>query len=315
MIDREAFRDRWDAIGTALADILYDVTPAPTPVPEPLPLGPVNAVYIGNDPKDLYQYEAWLGRKADAVQLHVGKSDWSDVDSGTGWLSGVWKDVPRRKFWTIPLIPFSAVLSVAAKGGYNGHYLTQAKALLANTAGDDAIYVRTGWEFNGDWQPWHAKGKEADFAEAFRQFVKTYRSVSSRFVFEWCPDSQGDMTTEQVAKCYPGDEFVDVIGSDIYHFEWNPQDADQAFNNMKWRPWGFERLKAFSEAHKKPMALSEWGVKNPDASDLIGLIFEWMRMHDFLYHSYWNDDGAYAGKLSLNRAPALSDAYRAEFGQ
>lgn len=63
------------------------------------------------------------------------------------------------------------------------------------------------------------------------------------------------------------------------------------------------------------MALSEWGVKNPQASDLIGIIFEWMRMHDFLYHSYWNDDGAYAGKLSLNRAPALSDAYRAEFGQ
>jgi len=329
MIDRAAFLVRCARIGkslelnpkqarevgTALADIFYgveDPTPIPEPTPAPLPLGPINAVYIGNKPEDLYQYEAWLGRNADAVQLHIGKADWTDAQ--TGWLSGVWKDIDRVKLWSIPLIPWSSVLSVAARGGYNQHYVKQAQDLLANSPGDDAINVRAAWEMNLE-QPWHAKGQEELFAEALRQMITSYHGVSKRFVFEFCPDSQGDMATEMVEKCYPGDEFIGVIGTDIYHNDWNPQDPDEAFNDIKWRPCGLEWLKRFASAHNKPMAISEWGVKNPDSSDLIGLMFEWMRAHDCFYHTYWNDDGGYPGKLSFNRAPALSDAYRAEFGQ
>ena len=47
------------------------------------------------------------------------------------------------------------------------------------------IYVRIGEEFNGNWMPWASKGKEALFAEAYRQFVGSFRSVSPRFRFEW----------------------------------------------------------------------------------------------------------------------------------
>ena len=38
--------------------------------------------------------------------------------------------------------------------------------------------MRTGWEFNGGWQPWASKGREQQFISTFRSFVTQFRQAA-----------------------------------------------------------------------------------------------------------------------------------------
>ena len=62
---------------------------------------------------------------------------------------------------------------------------TLSKTLAKYRPQEAVLYVRTGWEFNGDWFPWTAHGKAKEFAGAFQRFVMVFRSVSPRFRIEW----------------------------------------------------------------------------------------------------------------------------------
>ncbi|MEH3123719.1 MAG: glycosyl hydrolase [Sphingomonas phyllosphaerae] len=268
------------------------------------------AVYIGNYPADLVAYELWLGKRTDGVQLHTGRAGWGDWGSSIGWLVALWKGVDRPIYWSIPLIAQGATLADAGAGKYNSNYVAAARTLAQGYPNASKIYVRTGWEFNGDWQPWAAKGKEAQYRAAYRQFVASFRSVSGRFVFEWTPNN-GDLGMNP-ENAYPGDDVVDIIGMDFYYnHQWDPADGAKAFAYHRDEKYGLAWHQAFAKLHKKPTAYAEWGVsKNSDAS-YVQAVGDWFATHNIVYASYWNSNAAYQGKLSDNQYPAVSTAYRA----
>jgi hypothetical protein len=179
---------------------------------------PIYGVYTGNDTKDFIQYEQWLGKPADALLGYTGAANWADYDGSVGWIMGVFSKVNRRVLWSVPLIPKGANLADAAKGLYNDHYLEAAQRLAKWRPDEPVLYIRTGWEFNGSWFPCSAVSHSQDFIGAWRQFVDTYRSVSKRFLFDWCP-SGCDHFPMNAEDAYPGDEYVDVIGLDVYDQE------------------------------------------------------------------------------------------------
>lgn len=299
-------------------------SPAPTATPEPVaaadpvpatpvaaaPAGYRSGVYVGNDVPDLLAYEAWLGRRTDGVQLHTGRAGWWDWSSSISWLADRWKDVDRENYWSIPLFAEGADLAEASRGAYNQRYRDAAATLVAARPGTAKIFVRTGWEFNGNWQPWAAKGKEAEYREAFRQFVASFRSVSDRFVFEWTPN-QGDhgMNPEDA---YPGDDVVDVIGMDFYYnHEWDAADPVAAWQYKVNERYGLAWHQAFAQRHGKPTAYSEWGVSSDADAPYVALAAKWFAEHDVLYAIYWNSDAAYRGKLSGEQYPSVTGAYKA----
>ena len=155
------------------------------------------------------------------------------------WAVNLWSQLDRAVFWSVPLIPKGASLDAAANGDYDDHYRRAAQTLAASRPQDSKVFVRTGWEFNGDWFPRAAQGNEQAFMGAFRHFVSAFRSVSSRFVFEWNVDiGNKDAAAMNPETAYPGDDYVDIIGMDMYwNTAWDPQDPEAAWQSMVTRQW------------------------------------------------------------------------------
>ncbi|WP_160000751.1 glycosyl hydrolase, partial [Roseomonas sp. 18066] len=277
----------------------------------------IMGVYVGNSPAELASYEKWLGRDVDAVHGVVGMANWKDYVSSVDWMTkSLWQGIDNSILWSVPLMVTdgSASLKTAATGSYNNYYASVAKSLLASRAGDnDPIYIRTGWEFNGDWFAWNAIGKEQDFIGAFRQFVDSFRSVSSRFKFEWNVNyAEGGIDP---AKAYPGDAYVDIVGMDFY---WTPEyqgsDPTAAFNKIANAKYGLKWLEAFAAAHGKPTSYSEWGINSNNAGEYLKLVKEWFSTHNVVYQSFWDYTMDKVTSLSDGSLPNAGNAFKDLFG-
>jgi hypothetical protein len=287
------------------------VEPDPDPG-TPAPNRPMVGVYVGNDAAGVGRFESWLGHPVDAVLGYTGNASWEDYDGSVGWAVGLWKDVDRRILWSVPLIPTGATLEAAAAGEYDAHYKKAAQTLAAYRPQDAELFVRTGWEFNGNWFPWAAKGKGAAFAGAFRRFVAQFRSVSDRFVLDWNANV-GDVGMNP-EEGYPGDDYVDIISLDFYwNTQWDPADPVAAWDSMMNRMWGLKWHADFAKAHGKRMAYAEWGVMSNNAGPYIERARAWFAQHNVVYHTYWDSNLDFKGKLSANQYPQAGSAYRTAF--
>ncbi len=267
-------------------------------------------IYAGSDQVSVTRFEAWLGRQVDCFSVHTGEKSWTDFDDGVGYQCDQFADLQRTMIWSVPLIPAGVDLVDAAKGRFDDHY-RRAAMTISGRRDDPIIYVRTGWEQNGDWMKWAAKGKETAFIQAFQHFSDSFRTVSNRFRLVWCPNiGQNDPELT-----YPGDAHVDVIGLDVYHNpEYDPKTAAAAWSYMVTRPYGLQWHLQFSRAHKKPMAFPEWGVSTDGFGPYVANMAAWMRSSDVLYQAYWDSNAAYSGALSGGQYPSTGAAFRRAFG-
>jgi Ca2+-binding RTX toxin-like protein len=266
------------------------------------------SAFVGNDAAGVRAFEDWLGRELDFVRAHGGRESWADFNGSLGWLASQFESVDAPIYWSVPMIVKGATLAQAATGAYNAQYAQAARTLLAAGADQDKIHVRIGEEFNGDWMPWAAKGKEADFIATFRQIVQTFRGVSDKFVFEWNVNI-GDMGMDP-AKAYPGDDVVDFIGMDFYwNTLWDPKDPAAAWDYMVTRKYGLQWLEDFADARGKPTAYSEWGVSADNAGVYIAKAAAWFAAHDVAYQSYWDSNADFPGMLSSGQYPTTGQAF------
>jgi hypothetical protein len=276
---------------------------------------PLLGVYLGNAPERVAPFEAWLGRRVDGVLGYTAGETWEDI-ADPGWPLGLWGRIDRPVFWSVPLLPAGgrATLERAARGAYDRHWRACARRLAAFRPQDRHLHVRTGWEFNGDWFPWAAEGKEAAFASAFRRFADTFRAASPRFLLEW---NCGLITDGADPECaWPGADWVDVVGMDFY---WNPQwtssDPVRAWEWMLEHRRGLRWHQAFAAAQNRPTTYSEWGVTTDSAEPYLERARAWFDAHDVLFHTYWDSDSAYPGRLSDGSRPRSAAAFVHLFGR
>ena len=193
-----------------------------------------------------------------AMDFFSGAS-WSTIQRPQGILAA-WYGKGYSMIWGVPMLPKSgASLTTGATGAYNKHYATLARAMVA--AGQGSSIVRLGWEFNGIWFPWGAKGHAGQFVAYWRQIVKTMRSVpGAHFTFEWNP-TRGDEGVGNLAAFYPGNAYVDYVGLDVFDVEWQAYPGATAeFAHIESGPYGLNWSAAFSKKHNKPMVFPEWGL-------------------------------------------------------
>jgi beta-mannanase len=256
-------------------------------------------------------------------------SNWKDYEGSVGWTTSFWAKADRPVLFSVPLIPAKttgaekATLADAGQGLYNAHYKKVAQKIAAFRPNDPVIYVRTGWEFNGGWFPWTVHGGRGEnFKKAFQQFVTTFRSVSPRFRFDWCPvigdQVRGaDGKPAKLADFYPGDEYVDVIGLDVYdESRYNKiTDPQKRWEHFLQRGHGLNWHRKFATEHNKPMSYPEWGVGGAgDNPYFIEQFQKWIESNDVVYHLYWNSNSSYAGKLSANKYPQSAAKFKELFG-
>ena len=299
-------------------------TPGATPQPQPRPplslstkqcargSTPALSVYVGNDPQALVEFEKWIGRPVDALQVHSGAKDWDDWYNSIGFEIDLWKSVDRRILWSIPLIPGTGNLVAASNGSYDDAYRRAAKLISGSYPKQAQIYIRVGWEFNGPWKPWSSIGLEKEFIGAYRRFVDAFRSASNRFIFEWTPNigSHGNNPEQS----YPGDAYVDLIGMDFYYdTQWHPVDNRKAWEYMLNQNYGLKWHQEFAARHKKQTAYSEWAFMTDGASEFVKLAAAWFRQHGIVYQNYWNSNSNFRGKLSNNQYPTAGAQFREQF--
>jgi len=85
------------------------------------------------------------------------------------------------------------------------------------------VLLRILHEFNGDWYPWciATNDKNPDlFIKAFRHIHSIFKAQQvSNVKFIWCPNSMSvpQQKWNFIMDAYPGDEYVDLVGLDIYN--------------------------------------------------------------------------------------------------
>jgi hypothetical protein len=313
-----------------------DGTNAATDLPAAVPLPPANppppvtqengqpifSVYVGgakDASEHVAQYEQWLGRQTDAILCYTGDRNWSDYEGSIGWGEHVLGSCNRRYLWSVAFKPKTVSLEQMATGAYNDHWKTVATKIAAWQTDQPVIYIRTAWEFNGNWFHYKAVGHVQAFIQAWRQFVTVFRSVSPKFRFDWCPAGCDHMAM-QAEDAYPGDDYVDIIGLDVYdQKKWRKiEDPRQRFETLYLNgDHGLKWHQEFARQHNKPMSYPEWGSGGALAGDnpyFIEQMYKWFIDNHVIYASYWNSNSAYNGMLSTGAYPQAGEKYKELFG-
>ena len=259
-----------------------------------------------------------MGKKTEGVLAYTGNADWNDYDGSVGWACDLWKGTDATILWSVPMMPDSASLSEAAKGDYNNHYINAAKQILGFRPNDKIIYIRTAWGFNGDQYDWSVPGQADNFISAWIQFVKSFRSVSQKFNFTWAPNF-GEQNIE-AEKCYPGNDYVDIIGVDIFDETVDSKiyDYTKRWNWYLSRPYGLTWFATFARKHNKGLAIPAWGVGDRGSGDnsyFVEQMWKWMISNHVIYENYWDANVSYNGMVRNNQNPQVSKKYRQLFGK
>lgn len=121
--------------------------------------------------------------------------------------------------------PVKAVSKIIPGGSHNDIYknsLREVAAFAKSLIGADGklvpVIFRPFHEFDGDWFWWGASHCTPAQYRALYQFTVQYLrdSLSVRnFLYAWSPDKNFSSLAQYLER-YPGDEYVDVVGSDNY---------------------------------------------------------------------------------------------------
>jgi hypothetical protein len=286
-------------------------------------------VYRGpGNPARIAGWEAWVGHPAYRVLDSFDRTSWSAMTDP--WAANQWRGSGYQVVYSLPMLPLSgASLSEAAKGTYNDYFKRIAQNLI--NAGQPSAVLRLGWEMNGSWYPWSIgqPNGTADYVAAWRQIVGAMRSVpGAAFSFDWCVDRGGSWVNGaqlDPAQAYPGDQYVDYIGMDVYDHDWSPgyQDPIQRWQHIRDEPYGLAWHRDFAAAHGKPMTFPEWGLSERsdghgggDDPYFVERMADWISQSDVAYQMYFEYDEGTAAfhTLMSGRFPLGAARFQQLFG-
>jgi hypothetical protein len=268
-------------------------------------------------PANIDAFGRWIGRPDVWGEDFTNSESWDNIEN-PGWLFEPWarwlRERPgRRWIMGVPMlvgawdlsgpkqgqidkgIPVS--LEKGAAGEYDRHYEQLARNLVSHGLGD--AILRPGWEFNGGWYTWRAQGKPEAFAQYWRRIVKVMRTVKGAEHLQFCWNPALGYLGFPADKAWPGDEFVDLVGIDVYDtsylpdtFPWSPGASASDIEARRTKVWdrvifggdhGLAFWSKFAAEHHKPLCLPEWGVD--DRTDGHGGLDDpafIQRMHGFI---------------------------------
>ena len=236
--------------------------------------------YVGpGDPSGLDSLSSEWGHKPTYASDYFDDTSWSGIDNDL-WDLGQWEGSGYQMVWGVPMLPTSGGVSLAvgATGAYNQYFTTLAQNLVA--AGMGSAVLRLGWEFNEPSFPWYAGGQAAAFVSYWQQIVDTMRTVpGADFQFEWNPSRGGESAPDgdvgDLESYYPGDNYVDILGMDIYDSEDDLYPGATAeVQRVETQTWGLDWLAGFAAANDRPISIPEFGLGSGTAAPDSGPIIE-----------------------------------------
>ena len=292
---------------------------------------PLTGVFGENSMQRVLDYEAWLGRTVDVILCTVDFQRWENYRYAN-WLSQTvyGKRGDRKLVYDVPIIIKDSSYAEAKTGKYDEHWKCLAGSILENNPGTYEIVIRPSHEMNGEWFAWGVGGNKAaqipDLIASWQRFHGVFRGVAGgeRFRFSFS-------TTEGASDprpMWPGDEYVDIVGQDVYWKPkamggegWETNDPKEAWE-MRVSPsgyneWNLGGMLAFAKSHGKPFQIDEWGVWGPDAAPFVEAMSAFLKTNGARSQTYWNSNGGYAGELTPRDQewPKTTQAFKTAFGK
>jgi len=287
----------------------------------------VLGVYAGAAyPPAVPAFAATLGAKPRFAMDFIDGSTWHTITE-PHWPYSGWKGEGYAMIWGVDMLPDTYApdtdpskaggscygLTQGATGSFDHYFRTVGSNIVK--AGFRTSIIRIGWEFNGNYFPWSAQGCAAAYVRYFDDIVTTMRSVpGSHFTFEWNP-TRGDQGVGNLSRYYPGDNYVDEIGLDVYDNEQQTYPGAAAeYRHMLTQRFGLNWLASFASAHNKPIVLPEWGlgsgtcsasgqpievsnqqVCGGDDATWVNLMAHWIATHTVVEATFWDYETSSVG--------------------
>ncbi len=186
--------------------------------------------------------------------------------------AGPGRDRGTASCWVSPSCPGPAPWRAGRPGAYDQYFTTLARNLVSD--GEANAILRLGWEFNGYWYPWYVQ--TLDRRRQFRHVLAAHRHhhAGRRRPAVQVPVERHERQHQHgllAVPVYPGDAYVDYIGTDNYDDFWGtPFTPAAAWSNQLTQQWGLNWLASFAAAHGKPIAIPEWSVEYRDDGHGLG---------------------------------------------
>ncbi|MFO1242482.1 MAG: glycosyl hydrolase [Rickettsiales bacterium] len=224
-----------------------------------------------------------------------------------------------------------AGLSKCAAGLFNDYFKAFGSSMKAQ--GVTSMIIRPGWEFTLQGWPWGTNNvleKSVAYRGCFRNFVASVQAVypENKFIYEW--NFHQDGKPEAIQAAWPGNEFVDVVATDVYDAFYSSDAACRASGDCRWERRTqpvLNKLKSFADSVGKPIGISEWAIWSSlppdtrgggDNATFIRNLCTWVKddANKVLYYSYFDElaDGdhqlgtaAHSGSLAAFRSTCVGN--------
>jgi hypothetical protein len=268
-------------------------------------------------------YGKWLNRThlwLDLCQGGFGAQPrtWAALDAENSvsdpTVPATMKAQPQSRFvLTWPLLPIDgSTAAQGAAGAYNAHFAAAAKALVDKGLAAQTIICLGGVNNSSAWKV----GSSADaalFVKYWQQIVTAVKAVPGADTLQFAWTGGAGKTNYAIEEAYPGDAFVDYVGStvsegcgdrSIYPYPFFISESEKRLRQEEcWQKYtypasdnGLEAWCALAKAHHKPFCIPTWSLNGDHTQSEAGDAPVFIQhMHDFIqdpdnhvyFHSYW----------------------------
>ena len=190
--------------------------------------------------------------------------------------------------------PKETVASILPGGEKNALYnswLDKVAAFLQTLKDDKGDFIpvifRPFHELNGSWFWWGGKNcTPAEIKQLYQYTEKYLRDTKQVHHLLYAFNTDKFYSAQEYLERYPGDEYTDVIGFDIYQRGSNNEFMKDA-NNM------LSMLDSIASEHNKIPALTEFGYGGlPDATWFTSTLLPVLKAHKISYALAWRNAGS-----------------------
>jgi hypothetical protein len=251
-------------------------------------------------PTDVQALAKRLGVQVQGISGYTSQASWADI--------GTYKppSTSLRLYLGVTMSPDNG--SPAQTPANLGVYQQLGQNLV--NGGQPYAILRIGWEWSTTHFSWGVQNTTpAQYVTAFDDVVTTMRSVPGQhFFFDWCGAVGEVPTNGSYAASYPGDQYVDYIGTDQYD---NP---GSNWGDLLNTVGGLSYTVDFAKAHGKFASVPEWGLNGSDDPAFVNLMHGFIANpdNDIGYSSYFSYSGAVDSDIT--QFPNSQAAFTQAFG-
>lgn len=157
---------------------------------------------------------------------------------------------------------------------------------LTTTDGKPIPVIFRPWhEMTGNWFWWGSNScTPAQYQQLYRMTVERIRQAGlTNIVYSYSPGADAKESLERYGRYYPGDDVVDILGTDIYQYGTNQEFIDHMQLELKV-------MTEFAKSHHKLVSVSETGYRNtPDPQWFTSTLLPAIRGYRFTYFLLWRN--------------------------